>query len=426
MNMLDRKLDLEYKSISMPHFLDAQKYTLNNGVPVYAIDGGGQDLCRLEFVFEAGTKLQEKPLQAAMCNAMLLEGTLTKTAEEIHEKIDFYGAYTHLDLSPDRAVVSLYTLNKYFDVVVTIFIDAIKNASFPKEDFDLLIDQRKQSFVINSEKVDFKARNAFFAHLYEGHTYGAAAVLADFDKINREDLIQFHDLHYKQVALQVYIAGLVPGNAQELLNDLLGDWSVKVSNPIGSYSEKTTADKIYIAKEGALQSAIRIGRVCFNSHHQDYHELKYLSVVLGGYFGSRLMSNIREDKGLTYGIGAMCAQQEESGFFSISTEVKGESTGLALSEIYKELKRLREDLIPAEELDLVKNYIMGQILISADGPFAQSSLLKNMHVHHIGFDFYDTYQAMLNNLDSVSLRDLANKYLKEEDLCEVVVGNISF
>jgi len=426
MNMLDRKLDLEYKSISMPHFLDAQNYTLNNGVEVYEMDGGGQELCRLEFVFEAGTKLQEKPLQAAMCNAMLLEGTLTKTAEEIHEKIDFYGAYTHLDLSPDRAVVSLYTLNKYFDVVVTIFIDAIKNATFPKEDFDLLIEQRKQSFVINSEKVDFKARNAFFAHLYEGHSYGAAAVLEDFDKINREDLIKFHDLHYKQAALKVYIAGQLPGNTQELLNTLLGDWSVKASNPIGVYSEKTIADKIHIAKEGALQSAIRIGCVCFNSHHEDYHELKYLSIVLGGYFGSRLMSNIREDKGLTYGIGAICAQQEESGFFSISTEVKGESTGLALTEIYKELKRLREDLIPAEELDLVKNYIMGQILTSADGPFAQASLLKNMHVHRIGFDFYDTYQAMLNNLDSISLRDLANKYLKEEDLCEVVVGNISF
>jgi predicted Zn-dependent peptidase len=424
--MLDRKLDLEYKSIIMPHFLDAQNYTLNNGVEVYEMDGGGQELCRLEFVFEAGTKLQEKPLQAAMCNAMLLEGTLTKTAEEIHEKIDFYGAYTHLDLSPDRAVVSLYTLNKYFDVVVTIFIDAIKNATFPKEDFDLLIEQRKQSFVINSEKVDFKARNAFFAHLYEGHSYGAAAVLEDFDKINREDLIKFHDLHYKQAALKVYIAGQLPGNTQELLNTLLGDWSVKASNPIGLYSEKTIADKIHIAKEGALQSAIRIGCVCFNSHHEDYHELKYLSIVLGGYFGSRLMSNIREDKGLTYGIGAICAQQEESGFFSISTEVKGESTGLALTEIYKELKRLREDLIPAEELDLVKNYIMGQILTSADGPFAQASLLKNMHVHRIGFDFYDTYQAMLNNLDSISLRDLANKYLKEEDLCEVVVGNISF
>lgn len=424
--MLDRTIDLEYKDISMPQFLDATTFTLNNGVDVYTMDGGGQDLCRLEFVFEAGSKLQSKPLQATMCNAMLLEGTLNKTAEEIHEKIDFYGAYTHLDISPDRAVVSLYTLNKYFDIVVPIFIDAIKNTSFPKEDFDLLIEQRKQGFVISSEKVEFKARNAFFGHLFNDHSYGASAVLSDFDKITRDDLIQFHDLHYKQAALKIYLAGAIPVKAQLLLNELLGDWEVKNSSSIELYSAKTSADKIHITKEGALQSAIRIGRVCFNSQHKDYHEFKYLSVVLGGYFGSRLMSNIREDKGLTYGIGAMCVQQEESGFFSISTEVKGESTELALDEIYKELKRLREDLIPEEELALVKNYIMGQILTSADGPFAQATLLKNMHIHHIGFEFYDSYQKMLNSLDAVSLRNLAVKYLKEEDLCEVVVGNISF
>ena len=424
--MLDRTIDLEYKDISMPQFLDAATFTLKNGVEVYAINGGGQDLCRLEFVFEAGSKLQSKPLQAAMCNAMLLEGTLNKTAEEIHEKIDFYGAYTNLDINSDRAVVSLYTLNKYFDVVVPIFIDAIKNASFPKEDFELLIEQRKQSFVISSGKVEFKARNAFFGHLFKGHSYGAAAILADFDKITREDLITFHDLHYKQAALKVYISGNVPTNTEEQFNELIEEWTVKSPRPIALFSKKTSPDKIHIAKEGALQSAIRIGCVCFNSHHDDYQELKYLSIVLGGYFGSRLMSNIREDKGLTYGIGAMCVQQEESGFFSISTEVKGESTGLALSEIYKELKRLREDLIPEEELGLVKNYIMGQILTSADGPFAQASLLKNMHVHRIGFEFYDTYQEMLNNLDAVYLRELALKYLKEEDLCEVVVGNISF
>ena len=425
MNMLDRTKDIEYREIQMPHFLEAQQIKLNNGIEVNAMNGGGQELCRLEFVFEAGSKLQTKPLQASMCNAMLLEGTLSKTAEEIHEKIDFYGAYTHLDISPDRAVVSLYTLNKYFDVVVPIFIDAIKNATFPKNEFDVLIEQRKQSFSINSDKVEFKARNAFFDHLFKGHSYGAAAVLSDFDKITREDLIKFHNLHYKQAALKIYIAGQIPTNAKDVLNTLLGDWNVKPSQDIGVYSKKTSAEKIHIAKDGALQSAIRIGRVCFNSHHKDFHQLKYLSVVLGGYFGSRLMSNIREDKGLTYGIGAMCVQQEESGFFSISTEVKGESTKLALKEIYKELKYLREDLISQEELDLVKNYIMGQILTSADGPFAQASLLKNMHVYRQGFEFYESYQEMLNNLDALSLRDLANKYLKEEDLCEVVVGNIS-
>ena len=138
------------------------------------------------------------------------------------------------------------------------------------------------------------------------------------------------------------------------------------------------------------------------------------------------MSNIREDKGLTYGIGAICVHQEESGYFSISTEVKGEGTQLALQEIYFELRRLREELISDKELSLVKNYIIGQILNSADGPFAQASLLKNMHVQGVGFEFYESYKTLLDNIDAEALKDLANKYLKEEDLCEIVVGNTSF
>lgn len=195
---------------------------------------------------------------------------------------------------------------------------------------------------------------------------------------------------------------------------------------ITTYKISSIFQKRHISKQGAMQSAILIGRPFFNSKHQDYHCFKFLSVVLGGYFGSRLMRNLRENKGITYGIGAMCVQQEEQSYFVISTEVKGERTELALKEIYNELEVLRNELISPEELSLVKSYIMGQILKSADGPFSQSSLLKNMHIQSSGFEFFSAYQYMLDHLDAEHLKSLANTYLKENDLCEVVVGNISF
>lgn len=425
MQILDRNQEIHFQEIHMPKFLSPQRLSLDNGIEVHVMEGGGQELCRLDLVFEAGSKMQNKRLQAGICNALLLEGTEQKSGEEIHESLDFYGAYTQLDVNSDRAVVSLYTLNKYFDKVVPIFIDAIKNAAFPENAFMVVLEQKKQSFIINSEKVEFKARNTFFKTLFNGHAYGASAVTEDFDQLSRSDLKDFHANFYKKAAMKVYVAGMMPVNVKSILNAHIGDWELRKKSIVSEFSTSAKNDKIHIAKEGALQSAIRIGRVCFNSHHQDYHQLKFLSVVLGGYFGSRLMSNIREDKGLTYGIGAMCVHQEESGYFSIATEVKGEGTQLALNEIYFELKKLREELIPEEELSLVKNYIMGQILKSADGPFAQASLLKNMHVQGVGFEFYDSYQDMLDNLDAQELQNLANKYLKEKDLCEVVVGNTS-
>ena len=424
--MLDRSQEIDFQEIQMPKFLVPKTLRLANSIEVFVIEGTGQDLCRLDMVFEAGSKVQDKALQAAMCNAMLFEGTANKKGEEIHESLDFYGAFTQLDINSDRAVVSLYTLNKYFNKVLPIFIDAIRNANFSEYEFKVILAQKKQSFIINSEKVEFKARNTFFNTLFDDHPYGIAVSLEDFENILPEDLVNFHDAYYKKAAMKVYIAGMMPKNGEATLNKYIGNWKFKKSPSVQEYSSKVKNDKIHITKEGALQSAIRIGRVCFNSHHRDYHQLKFLSVVLGGYFGSRLMSNIREDKGLTYGVGAMCVHQEESGYFSISTEVKGEGTKLALQEIYFELRRLREELIPDEELSLVKNYIIGQILNSADGPFAQASLLKNMHVQGVGFEFYESYKTILDNIDAEALKDLANKYLKEEDLCEIVVGNTSF
>lgn len=426
MKMFDRSRDIDFQEIHIPKFIEPITIRLANSIEVYVLEGGVTDLCRLDMVFEAGSKVQDKALQASMCNAMLFEGTANKKGEEIYESLDFYGAYTQLDINSDRAVVSLYTLNKYFDKVFPIFIDAIKNADFSEDELKVILAQKKQSFIINSEKVEFKARNTFFNTLFGDHPYGYSPSIEDFENISQVDLLKFHDAYYKSAAMKVYVSGLMPKNGEAILNEYLGTWKLKKTSTVQKYSSKVKNDKIHIAKEGALQSAIRIGRVCFNSHHRDYHQLKYLSVVLGGYFGSRLMSNIREDKGLTYGIGAVCVNQEESGYFSISTEVKGEGTQLALQEIYFELRRLRQELISNKELKLIKNYIIGQILNSSDGPFAQASLLKNMHVQGVGFEFYENYKNILDNIDAETLKDLANKYLKEEDLCEIVVGNTSF
>ena len=183
MKMLDRNQEIDFQEIQMPKFLAPKTLRLANSIEVYVMEGGGQELCRLDMVFEAGSKVQDKALQASMSNAMLFEGTANNKGEEIHESLDFYGAYTQLDINSDRAVVSLYTLNKYFDKVLPIFIDAIKNANFPEDEFKVILAQKKQSFIINSEKVEFKARNTFFKALFEDHSYGRSVSIEDFENI---------------------------------------------------------------------------------------------------------------------------------------------------------------------------------------------------------------------------------------------------
>ena len=219
MNMLDRSQEIDFQEIHMPKFLVPKTICLANSIEVYVLEGGGQELCRLDIVFEAGSKVQDKALQASMCNAMLFEGTGNKKGEEIHESLDFYGAYTQLDLNSDRAVVSLYTLNKYFDKVLPIFIDAIRNAAFNEDEFKVILAQKKQSFIINSEKVEFIARNTFFKTIFEDHFYGLSVRIEDFENIFPEDLVNFHEQYYKKAAIKVYIAGMMPKNGDAILNE---------------------------------------------------------------------------------------------------------------------------------------------------------------------------------------------------------------
>lgn len=177
-------------------------------------------------------------------------------------------------------------------------------------------------------------------------------------------------------------------------------------------------------RDDAVQSAIRIGRILFNKLDPDYHAMKVLNTVLGGYFGSRLMANIREEKGYTYGIGSRIISLRNAGYFFISTEVGADVCKPAIKEIYSEIKRLCDELVPDDELALVKSYMLGDFVRSVDGPFALAEKFKKIMLYNLGYDYYDTFVDTVRNVSSQQLRDLANKYLTENHLHELVVGKM--
>lgn len=147
-----------------------------------------------------------------------------------------------------------------------------------------------------------------------------------------------------------------------------------------------------------------------------------LSNILGGYFGSRLMSNIREDKGYTYGIGSGVVSHLNNGYFFIATETGAEVTEKAIDEIYFEIKRMRNEIVPIEELQLVKNYLLGRFMRSFDGPFALADRLKGVLYYDIGYEYYERFVNTIKEITPEQLQDLANSYLAQEELTEVVVG----
>lgn len=424
--MIDRTISPDFKTVDKIEMIRATEKRLRNNIPVYSINAGTQELIKIEFLFGAGMYQQKMPLQASTVNAMLEEGTSKMNAAQIADAVDYYGAFLEVGVSQDNASVVLYTLNKHLQSTLPVVEDVIKNATFPEDELSTHLINKKQKFHVNNQKVATLARKRFTELIFGSkHPYGINVQESDFEAINRVHLIDFYKSFYGSNNCKIILAGKINENVFSLLDESFGgtDWTGKndiKTNTIEVVSDKKREQLIY--KEDALQSAIRIGKVLFNKTHPDFQSLQILNTVFGGYFGSRLMSNIREDKGYTYGIGSGIASLQHSGYFFISTEVGVDVCQKAINEIYFEMDRLRNELIPEDELQLVKNYLLGTFLRSVDGPFAMAERFKGILEYNLSYNYFDSYIATIKGVSASQLRDLANTYFDKESMIELVAG----
>jgi zinc protease len=162
--------------------------------------------------------------------------------------------------------------------------------------------------------------------------------------------------------------------------------------------------------------------LAINRKHEDFSGLQILNTVLGGYFGSRLMNNIREDKGYTYGIGSGISSLQQAGYLFMATEVGADVCSAALTEIYKEIELLKNEPIGEEELNLVRNYMLGSMLGSLENVFSHADKFKNIYFSGLDYDYYTNYIATVKAITAEDLLAIANKYLTTDHFIEVVIG----
>ena len=428
MQVIDREKAPEYQQVDKVEIQQPQRFDLNNGVPVHVLGAGSQEVVRIEFIFDAGSWFQKQPLLATATCSMLNEGTRSYSALELAERIDYYGAFLELKTDQDVAILGLYTLNKHLEQVLPLFAEIVCSPTFPQEEFETYIANAQHRFLVNQKQVGILARTEFMERIFgQNHPYGRKITAGHFDQLERAQIVEFFNSRYTNSERRIVVAGNVP---ESLLPLLEGHFGANVGSDAQRKSTYITPDAqtefnpeaTVVAKDDAVQSAIRIGRPLFNKTHKDFHSLQVLNTVLGGYFGSRLMSNIREDKGYTYGIGSGLASQHNGGYFFISTEVGADVTQPALDEIYAELGRLGRELIPTDELQRVKNYMLGSFLRSIDGPFALADRAKGILPYGLGYDHYTTFVETVRSVTAERLMALANQYLDPAGMVEVVAG----
>lgn len=424
--MLNRTQAPEFKTIDKIAIQQAQSYKLHNGIPVYTIDAGSQELTRIEFIFKAGMYYQDAPLVASAACALIENGTAKYTANQLSDSIDFYGSFFETSVNQDYASLALFSLNKHLESTLVFVEELIKNAIYPQEEIDTYLTNKKQKFLVGSQKVDVLARRKYSELLFgKTHPYGLEVKAEDHENTKRDNIVNFFKKYYTHSNCAIIVAGKLPSNLAEILNNHFGKekWGITTDIEKAYTPPQTTTQNIhYIEKPDAVQSAIRMGRRLFNKTHPHYFNFQVLNTILGGYFGSRLMANIREDKGYTYGIGSGLSSLVRDGYFFISTEVGADVTKNALREIYKEVEIMQNDLVSGDELETVKNYILGQFLRSVEGPFALADKFKGVWEFGLDYTYYDNYFDSVKSVTPQQIRDLAGTYLQKKDLIELVVG----
>lgn len=405
------------------HLKPYKKLVLKNGIEVYTIEAGPEDVMSVEWVYYAGNWYEDKNLVAATTNLMLKNGTSSKTAFQLNEHFEYYGSYLNRSCHSETATVTLHCLTKHVKELLPVVRELLTDSIFPEEELAIAVQNMKQRLRVNLKKSDFVAGRLIDVYLYgEEHPYGRFSKEEDMDALARQQLLNFYNNYYRSGKLVMFVAGRLPENLEELLNEQFGDLSNKPVPEIKFAAEQAIEKKYRISNDpNGVQGSIRIARPFVNRHHPDFTKAMVLNTLFGGFFGSRLMANIREDKGYTYGIHSYFQNHLHDTAWMISTEAGKDVCEAAITEVYKEMKDLKEELVDEEELLLVKNFLIGTVLGDLDGPFHIIGRWKSIILNNLDENYFDRSVAAIKNISAKEIQELANKYLTAEDFYELVV-----
>jgi len=422
---IDRRQAPEFRAIDNIKLLRPAHQALDNGCNIFCFNSGDQELVRIEWIFANQRFNPEKPLLNIAVNTMLTEGTNTMTQAQISDKVDFYGAFLQVDYGYDNSLVTLYSLNKHLQHTLPVIKDILTDSIFPEKELATYIRNQQQKLQVSMQKNDYVARRNFNKALYGDTLYGLGADADTYKTLHREDMLAHFKQMYQPSNCTIIISGKIEPQILELITDTFDkSWTNPDIKPDATQPEiKSSTEHFYFTeKPDALQSAIRMGLPVINRTHPDFPALQVLNTVLGGYFGSRLMANIREDKGYTYGIGSGMSSLKHAGAMFIATEVGADVCKAAIAEIEKEINLLKSDLIPDEELSLVRNYMLGSLLGSLENVFSHADKFKNLYFAGLDYDYYDRYVETVKTISAERLKELANVYLNFDAFYKVIVG----
>lgn len=404
-------------------------YTLDNGKEVVYFHSSNIDIVRVDFLYPNNNNSDWQPLKALMANKMITEGTSKHTSQEIAEILDSRGVYIDKTVDVTSANVSVMMLKKHVDYILPLLYDMLTDAQFPENEYNVILNKTKQNFLNQMMKNAYVARREFYKAIFgEQHPCGRFIEEADFAALAIEDLKAIYRNTYALEKCEIFLSGNITDDVLKTMNAVFGSCRLGASSEVVSFPEKAiyVPQKRYIERPDSVQSTVRIGKFETDDSLQNdvvtLSELTIANTVLGGYFGSKLIKNVREDKGYCYSIHSMLEYRKDCSIFFITTDVGKEVKDNAAEEIYKELDDLCTKPISQEELAVVKNYLVGDFIRNIDGVFEVAERCKLMSISGFPTNFNSVYLDTLENITPQRICEVANKYLSKETMSQIIVG----
>jgi len=420
---VDRTIAPPIHLISKIELPKPERILLSNGIPVHISNMGTQEVMKLQVAIRAGRPYEDTQMAARATGRMLREGTKRMNSAQIAEAFDFYGASLSLPTSLDYASLVYYSMTKHFPKLIALVTDLLTQPTFPEKELTTFKENSKRRLQIDLTKNDVVAYRKITELIFgETHPYGYNSTADKYEGIQRSDLVHHFQKNFHANHCVIFLSGKIDDTILELLDKHLGQIPMGIAQtPVFPKPSSAPPQKVQFTLLNSSQKAIRIGKRSMTRNHPDYIGFMVVNTILGGYFGSRLMMNIREDKGYTYNIYSLQDSMQQDACFYISTEIGNELLKPTLQEIYLELERLQTDLVPSEELNMVKNYLLGNMLNMVDGPFKVTNVVKTFVLENRPFEGFQQMVDLIRSISAQEIRDLAQKYLKSEDMWEVVV-----
>lgn len=405
-----------------------QEHPLATGGTLYAFPSASTDLVKIDLIHEAGSAYQPQPLCAAAANRLFAVASDDMDARQLAEFMDYRGIV--VDHNPDilTASTSVYFLRRYLDELLPVLQQLLLHPAFPQDDFEVFLSKRRQELQAMQRKTREVARRLFYQTLFgTDHPLGRYAEPDDADRLDRETVVRFFHRRYR--SRQLIVSGNIDAELIEKVTESLDPLQVeesknqKVEDLISTFHYQLSTIKV--AVPGAVQTTLRVGRILpFRWDSVDYARFMLLTTLLGGFFGSRLMSNLREDKGYTYGIQAHTQIYRGVIVLYITTDVAASAADAAEEEIRRELQRLCDEPVGDDELAMVKTVLIGDFIRSVDGVFERSERLRSMLATDVDETFTDNLREALQTTTADHLLQLSRRFLQPADMLYCRAGAI--